>query len=271
MVDYLDLISQHDQVVQIVDIIRSMLRNKPEFWDYIGSEAYPLQAITWHAEWRMISYFNEGSAIDQSSEKSMTRIPTVLVSECRDYAIAVEIGSSRFSSFRLHFLEDPKGLNSFCIDYDLKPEARVKLVSITIDGDSLINVKDFINLSIREDILPELGMWDLSDNDLDLLLLQLPSVLNQYPCNPLPNLTNKSDVMEFLSDSVHWLDLEHRLNYLCQQLSSVIIEGVFWFFKEHNDDNQVSISPISNYDIRFSFPEEKEISYNLLRRSLVPC
>ena len=201
----------------------------------------------------MISYFDVRIAIKQSSVKSMTRIPTVLVSENRDYAIAIEISSSRFSSFRLHFLEDTIGLSSFCLDYDLKPEARVKLVSITIDGDRLFDVRDYINLSIREDILPELGMWDLSVSVHDILLLQLPSILNQYPYNLPASLTSKSDDMAFLNDSMHWLDLEHLLNCLCQQLSSVFIEGVFWFFEKQIDDKRISISPDSICHIRFYF------------------
>jgi hypothetical protein len=137
-----------------IETVKTALRTMPVLWHFIGDKAFPGQQISWHNEAKTINYFDPDGDGPSMEDRSGTRVPVVLVAEDRDYTIAIEIARTRTTSFRLRFLADPAGLASFRADYNLKESAIVKLVSVSMDGDQLEDVSDYINISIREDIAP---------------------------------------------------------------------------------------------------------------------
>lgn len=269
MIDYLDLLVQKQRIDIAFSVFKSALKIKPDFWQLIVRKAFPSQTLNWTVESKMIRHFDDALPPERLDEKSFTRIPLVLISALREYAVVVEIKAARYESFRLHALENATGLSCFCVDYDLAPNAQVKLVSISVDGDKLIDVKNYLSMSIREEILPDIGLWDLSDDILDILLLQLSDIMDQFPEYPLPLIDQKTDVLEFINDNHHWLDLERRLNHLGRSLCMDLPDNIYWSIEEIQVDQQDSINLVPLYVIIFRYHNQEAFRYCPLRHLIV--
>jgi hypothetical protein len=234
------------KVDDIIEMVRTSLRDDPRLHQKLGSIVFPDSRCEWHVESRYVRMLDDSLPEGYQDTGAVTRFPAILVSEGRERAVAVEISASRYCSFRLSYLEKPLGFASFRKDYDLPVDVEVRKVSITIDDDELMDVRDYRRISVRNEAA---NLWTQLQTPLD--------ELSHWEC---PELDRNTGLLDYLSAGNDWLDLVRRIDKLCRSAWRYLHNPVFWHFEYMEQDSETSELHIR--EILVEFP--RQVQFHIL-------